>query len=123
MVSGLGNVWVNGQIISTNKGEKELWIESKDIELDTRAHKYIDTFSAELKDAGETGAKLKLGWRDRLEDPIKWSKWFPMSDLDKIQWLRMTGRFIRIRIEDVGPQTIWKLSAIELFGHAGGGRL
>ena len=49
MVSGLGTVWVNGQIISTNKGDKILWIESKDIELNTRDHKYIDTFNAELK--------------------------------------------------------------------------
>lgn len=123
MVSGLGNVWVNGQIISTNKGEKELWIESKDIELDSKHHKYIDAFQAEVKDAGETTAKMKIGWRDRLEDPIKWSDWFPLSNLDKIQWLRLTGRFLRIRIEDVGPETIWKLSAIELFGQNLGGRL
>lgn len=123
MVSGLGNVWVNGQIISTNKGEKELWIESKDIELDTKTHKYIDAVQAELKDAGETKAKLKIGWRDRLEDPLKWSDWFPLSTLDKIHWLRLTGRFLRIRIEDVGPDTIWKLSAIELFGQNMQGRL
>lgn len=123
MVSGLGNVWVNGQIISTNKGEKELWIESKDIELDTKTHKYIDAFQAELKDAGETTAKLKIGWRDRLEDPIKWSDWFGLSTLDRINWLRLTGRFLRIRIEDVGPETIWKLSAVELFGQNLQGRL
>lgn len=123
MVSGLGNIWVNGQLISVNKGEQELWIESKDIELDTRDHKYIDTFNAELKNAGSTTAKIKLGWRDRLEDEIKWSDWFPMSDLDNICWTRFTGRFFRIRIEDKGPETIWKLSALEFFGNRMKGRL
>lgn len=123
MVSGLGNIWVNGQLISVNKGEQELWIESKDIELDTRDHKYIDTFNAELKNAGSTTAKIKLGWRDRLEDEIKWSDWFPMSDLDNICWTRLTGRFFRIRIEDKGPETIWKLSALEFFGNRMKGRL
>ena len=123
MVSGLGNIWVNGQLISVNKGEQELWIESKDIELDTRDHKYIDTFNAELKNAGSTTAKIKLGWRDRLEDEIKWSDWFSMSDLDNICWTRLTGRFFRIRIEDKGPETIWKLSALEFFGNRMKGRL
>lgn len=123
MVSGLGNIWVNNQLISVNKGEQELWIESKDIELDTRDHKYIDTFNAELKNAGSTTAKIKLGWRDRLEDEIKWSDWFPMSDIDNICWTRLTGRFFRIRIEDKGPETIWKLSALEFFGNRMKGRL
>ena len=123
MVSGLGNVWVGDQLISINKGEQELWIESKDIELNTRDHKYIDTFNAELKNAGSTTAKIKIGVRDRLEDDILWTDWFPMSDLDNICWTRLTGRFFRIRIEDKGPQTIWKLSALEFFGNRMKGRL
>lgn len=123
MVSGLGNVWVGDQLISINKGEQELWIESKDIELDTRDHKYIDTFNVELKNAGSTTAKIKIGVRDRLEDDILWTDWFPMSDLDNICWTRLTGRFFRIRIEDKGPQTIWKLSALEFFGNRMKGRL
>lgn len=93
MVSGLGNVYVDGQLISTNKGDQELWIESKDIELNTRGHKYIDTFNAEMKNSGSSTAKIKLGWRDRLEDPIKWTDWFPLSDLDNLCWTRITGRF------------------------------
>ena len=123
MVSGLSHVWVNDRLISTNKGDRELWIESKDIELDSRAHKYIDTFVAELQDAGSSTAKIKLGWRDRLEDEIKWTDWFPMSDRDNICWTRITGRFFRIRIEDKSAETIWKLSALEFFGQVQGGRL
>lgn len=123
MVSGLGNVYVDGQLISTNKGDQELWIESKDIELNTRGHKYIDTFNAEMKNSGSTSAKIKLGWRDRLEDPIKWTDWFPLSDLDNLCWTRITGRFFRVRIEDVGAETIWKLSALEFFGQQMNGRL
>lgn len=123
MVSGLSHVWVNDKLISTSKGDRELWIESKDIELDSRAHKYIDTFVAELQDTGSSTAKIKLGWRDRLEDEIKWTDWFPMSDRDNICWTRITGRFFRIRIEDKSAETIWKLSALEFFGQVQGGRL
>lgn len=123
MVSGLSHVWVNDKLISTSKGDRELWIESKDIELDSRAHKYIDTFVAELQDAGSSTARIKLGWRDRLEDEIKWTDWFPMSDRDNICWTRITGRFFRIRIEDKSAETIWKLSALEFFGQVQGGRL
>lgn len=123
MVSGLGNVWVGDTLISTNRGEEKCWIESKDIELDNRAHKYIDTFNAELRDLGSPTARIKLGWRDRLEDEVKWTKWFPLSDRDNICWTRITGRFLRIRIEDESPQTIWKLSALEFFGTIMKGRL
>lgn len=123
MVSGLSHVWVNDKLISTSKGDRELWIESKDIELNSRAHKYIDTFVAELQDTGSSTAKIKLGWRDRLEDEIKWTNWFPMSDRDNICWTRITGRFFRIRIEDKSAETIWKLSALEFFGQVQGGRL
>lgn len=123
MVSGLSHVWVNDRLISTSKGDRELWIESKDIELDSRAHKYIDTFVAELQDVGSSTAKIKLGWRDRLEDEIKWTDWFPMSDRDNVCWTRITGRFFRIRIEDKSAETIWKLSALEFFGQVQGGRL
>ena len=123
MVSGLGTVWVEGQLISTNKGDKMVWIESKDIELNTRNHKYIDTFNAELKNSGSTTAKIKIGYRDRLEDPIKWTDFLPLSDHDNLCWTRLTARFFRVRIEDEGPQTIWKLSALEFFGNMMKGRL
>lgn len=123
MVSGLGYVWVNGTLISTNRGEKELWIESKDIELDSKAHKYIDTFVAELKDQGSSTAKIKLGYRDRLEDEIQWTDWYPISGNDTMNWTRITARYFRIRIEDKSAETIWKLSALEFFGQVMGGRL
>lgn len=123
MVSGLGYVWVNGTLISTNRGEKELWIESKDIELDSKAHKYIDTFVAELKDQGSSTAKIKLGYRDRLEDEIQWTDWYPISGNDIMNWTRITARYFRIRIEDKSADTIWKLSALEFFGQVMGGRL
>ena len=123
MVSGLGYVWVNGTLISTNRGEKELWIESKDIELDSKAHKYIDTFVAELKDQGSLTAKIKLGYRDRLEDEIQWTDWYPISGNDTMNWTRITARYFRIRIEDKSADIIWKLSALEFFGQVMGGRL
>lgn len=123
MASGLGHVWVDGIPVSTTKGSNSLWIESKDIELGSRAHKYIDTFCGELKNNSDTTAIIKLGWRDRLEDSVKWTKEFPLSDFDKLCWTRITGRFFRIRIEDIDPTTIWKLSALEFFGKVGGGRL
>lgn len=123
MVSGLGHVWVDGNLISTNQGERDLWIESKDIELDSKAHKYIDTFVAELRDAGETQARIKIGYRDRLEDPLQWTDWFSMADQDLMHWLRITTRYFRVRIEDAGAKSIWKLSALEFFGQVMGGRL
>lgn len=123
MVSGLGHVWVDGNLISTSQGERDLWIESKDIELDSKAHKYIDTFVAELRDAGETQARIKIGYRDRLEDPLQWTDWFSMADQDLIHWLRITTRYFRVRIEDAGAKSIWKLSALEFFGQVMGGRL
>jgi hypothetical protein len=123
MVSGLGHVWVDGNLISTTQGERDLWIESKDIELGSKAHKYIDTFVAELRDAGETQAKIKIGYRDRLEDPLQWTDWFSMADQDLMHWLRITTRYFRVRIEDAGAKSIWKLSALEFFGQVMGGRL
>ena len=89
----------------------------------SRASEYIDTFVAELKDQGSTTAKIKLGWRDRLEDPLQWTDWFPMADRDNVCWTRITGRYFRIRIEDKSAETIWKLSALEFFGQVMGGRL
>lgn len=123
MVSGLGHVWVDRNLISTSQGERNLWIESKDIELDSKAHKYIDTFVAELRDAGETQARIKIGYRDRLEDPLQWTDWFSMADQDLMHWLRITTRYFRVRIEDAGAKSIWKLSALEFFGQVMGGRL
>lgn len=123
MVSGLGHVWVDGNLISTSQGERDLWIESKDIELGSKAHKYIDTFVAELRDAGETQARIKIGYRDRLEDPLQWTDWFSMADQDLMHWLRITTRYFRVRIEDAGAKSIWKLSALEFFGQVMGGRL
>lgn len=123
MVSGLGHIWVDGNLISTSQGERDLWIESKDIELDSKAHKYIDTFVAELRDAGETQARIKIGYRDRLEDPLQWTDWFSMADQDLMHWLRITTRYFRVRIEDAGAKSIWKLSALEFFGQVMGGRL
>lgn len=123
MVSGLGHVWVDGNLISISQGERDLWIESKDIELDSKAHKYIDTFVAELRDAGETQARIKIGYRDRLEDPLQWTDWFSMADQDLMHWLRITTRYFRVRIEDAGAKSIWKLSALEFFGQVMGGRL
>lgn len=123
MVSGLGHVWVDGDLISTSQGERDLWIESKDIELGSKAHKYIDTFVAELRDAGETQARIKIGYRDRLEDPLQWTDWFSMADQDLMHWLRITTRYFRVRIEDAGAKSIWKLSALEFFGQVMGGRL
>lgn len=123
MVSGLGHVWVDGNLISTSQGERDLWIESKDIELDSKAHKYIDTFVAELRDAGETQARIKIGYRDRLEDPLQWTDWFSLADQDLMHWLRITTRYFRVRIEDAGAKSIWKLSALEFFGQVMGGRL
>jgi hypothetical protein len=123
MVSGLGHVWVDGNLISTSQGERDLWIESKDIELDSKAHKYIDTFVAELRDAGETQARIKIGYRDRLEDSLQWTDWFSMADQDLMHWLRITTRYFRVRIEDAGAKSIWKLSALEFFGQVMGGRL
>lgn len=123
MVSGLGHVWVDGNLISTSQGERDLWIESKDIELDSKAHKYIDTFVAELRDAGETQARIKIGYRDRLEDPLQWTDWFSMADQDLMHWLRITTRYFRVRIEDASAKSIWKLSALEFFGQVMGGRL
>lgn len=123
MVSGLGHVWVDENLISTSQGERDLWIESKDIELDSKAHKYIDTFVAELRDAGETQARIKIGYRDRLEDPLQWTDWFSMADQDLMHWLRITTRYFRVRIEDAGAKSIWKLSALEFFGQVMGGRL
>lgn len=123
MVSGLGHVWVDGNLISTSQGERDLWIESKDIELDSKAHKYIDTFVAELRDAGETQARIKIGYRDRLEDPLQWTDWFSMADQDLMHWLRITTRYFRVRIEDASAKNIWKLSALEFFGQVMGGRL
>lgn len=123
MVSGLGHVWIDGNLISTSQGERDLWIESKDIELDSKAHKYIDAFVAELRDAGETQARIKIGYRDRLEDPLQWTDWFSMADQDLMHWLRITTRYFRVRIEDASVKSIWKLSALEFFGQVMGGRL
>lgn len=123
MVSGLARISVNGKLYNTSSQAEPCWIESKDIDLETRDQKYIDTFFVEHKCEGETEARIQFGWRDRLQDPITWGDWFMIKDSDDINWTRFTARYLKIRIEDENPIWPWKLSCIDVFGRMMKGRL
>lgn len=122
MAQGISRIIINGKNISSGSLVDACWIESIDLEL-AEVELYIDALKAEIKDLGETTAKLYLGWKYRLEDELTWEEPVLLNDLDPIFWTRFTGRFIRLRIEDTTPSALWKLSSLELFGHKGGGRL
>lgn len=123
MVSGLAKIEINGKLYNSASSAEECWIESKDLDLDNSAQKYIDTFFVEHKSAGETEARIQFGWRDRLQDPITWGEEFPIKDLDLINWTRFTARYFKIRIKDKNPIWLWKLSCIDIFGQHVQGRL
>lgn len=122
MAQGISRIIINGKNISSGSLVDACWIESIDLEL-AEAELYVDALKAEMRDLGETTAKLYLGWKYRLEDELTWEEPVLLNDLDPIFWTRFTGRFIRLRIEDTTPSALWKLSSLELFGHKGGGRL
>ena len=122
MAQGISRIIINGKNISSGSLVDACWIESIDLEL-AEVELYVDALKAEMKDLGETTAKLYLGWKYRLEDELTWEEPVLLNDLDPIFWTRFTGRFIRLRIEDTTPSALWKLSSLELFGHKGGGRL
>ena len=123
MASGLARIVINGEQFNTNSQAEPCWIESRDLDLETRDQKYVDTFFTEHKCNGETKCKIKFGWRDRLQDPIQWGDWFNVVDTDDINWTRFTARYLRIRVQDDNPIWPWKLSAIDLFGRMMKGRL
>lgn len=122
MAQGISRIIINGKNISSGSLVDACWIESIDLEL-AEVELYVDALKAEIKDLGETTAKLYLGWKYRLEDELTWEEPVLLNDLDPIFWTRFTGRFIRLRIEDTTPSALWKLSSLELFGHKSGGRL
>lgn len=123
MVSGLARIKIDGKLYNTSSEAAPCWIESKDLDFNERNQKYVDTFFVEHKSEGETAARMKFGWRDRLEDPITWGEWFMIKDMDNINWTRFTARYFRIRIEDENPIWPWKLSCIDIFGTMMKGRL
>lgn len=122
MAQGISRIIVDGKSISSGSLVDACWIESIDLEL-SDAELYVDALKAELKDVGDTTALLYLGWKYRQEENITWEEPVPLRDFDPIHWTRFTGRFLRLRIEDTTPSTLWKLSSLELFGHKSGGRL
>lgn len=122
MTQGISKVTINGGENEARLYSDPCWIESIDLEL-AEVELYIDALKAEMKNLGETTAMLKVGWKNRLEDPLVWGEPIQLSDLDPIFWTRFTARYIRLRIEDETPSTLWKLSSLEFFGHKGGGRL
>lgn len=122
MTQGISIIKINGTNISSGSTNASCWLESVDLELGD-AELYVDTIKAELRDLGETTAVIKLGWKCRREDQIQWLDAIPLCDFDPIAWRRFTGRYIRIRLEDLTPSSLWKFSALELFGQKAGGRL
>lgn len=122
MTQGISKVTINGGENEARLYSDPCWIESIDLEL-AEVELYIDALKAEMKNLGETTAVLKVGWKNRLEDPLVWEEPIQLSDLDPIFWTRFTARYIRLRFEDETPSSLWKLSSLEFFGHKGGGRL
>lgn len=45
------------------------------------------------------------------------------ADGDGMNWMRAPeARYLAIRVEDLAPQSIWNITAIEFWGHVVGGR-
>ena len=102
---------------------------SKDLDLGTSdEEKYIDTIMLDITyPAGDDRPiELYVSWclKDRMDDAEIWSGEARIFDEDHPVFdIRETTRYIKLKLIDYFPTTIWQLGRIIFMGEVVGGRI
>jgi len=115
----------NGAVIDQRTGNTVAsFLETKDLDFDRRQFlKYVDVLVAEVTDADQLQkVDVNVGYRDTLDGNIIWVGPYSLADLAEALFMRITSRYIRIRIASDSVGVFWRLAAIEVFGRLHGRR-
>lgn len=119
--------------IGENVGTSECNVESRPIQIHPQGREcYIDGVRVEIKAdtyVDLANAYFRIGWTDKLDDTVNWysdpntgSDEFSLQNANSVYDVRFESRFVHFEVVDEQIQSQWKLSAIELYGHAVKGR-
>ena len=114
-----------GDVIDEKSGNPiAAFLETKDMDFDRRQYmKYVDVIVAEVTDAEELEkVDVNVGYRDSLDGDLTWVGPFSLADLAEALFMRITARYIRIRIASDSVGVFWRLAALEVFGRFHGRR-
>jgi hypothetical protein len=125
--AGLTNVVIkeDGDVIRQITGNPiAAFLETKDLDFDRRQFlKYIDVITAEVTDAEQLeNVDVNVGYRDTLGGTITWVGPFSLEELAEALFMRITARYVRIRIASDSVGVFWRLAALEVFGRFHGRR-
>lgn len=117
-----GYVWAHEQGVNGNGAAISAYAHSKPLDCgDPRQAKFVDQIRLRLRDVAGTGLRVSVGYQDALEDEISWGADIPASDGFDVEFVRLSGVFIRFRIscDQIGDDFL--LAGFELLGELDGG--
>ena len=126
--NGQSNITVkdsNGNVIAEKSGNPiAAFLETKDLDFDRRQFmKYVDVLVAEVDDAEKLGlVEVDIGYRNTLDGAINWTGPYSLADLAEALFVRITARYIRLRIASDSVGVFWRLGGMEVFGRLHGRR-
>jgi hypothetical protein len=112
----------------TGSTQSQVYLESKDLDLGTSdQEKYLDVIVLDITypQGDDTPRELYLSWclKDRMDDAEVWEDQVRIFDEDfPVFDIRETTRYIKLKIIDYFPVTIWQLARIIFYGELVGGR-
>ncbi|HWI69921.1 MAG TPA: hypothetical protein VNS88_16390 [Nitrospiraceae bacterium] len=113
----------------TGNTQSMVFLESKDLDLgDSDQDKYIDAVILDVTypkgDDVPREIYVQLCFKDRMDDVEVWEDPARLFDEDHPVFdVRETARYVKLRLTDYFPVTIWQLGRIIFLGEFVGGRL
>lgn len=103
----------------------ESFIETKDLDFGEPArHKQILGFILEIQGyADQAFLSLKVGWRNKLSQPLTWGPEILIAPADPIYYRPPASRYYRLHFRDTFVSQTWKINRIQILGRPAGGRL
>lgn len=111
-----------GKVISHYKlldaGGGVAWLESRELDLgNPRDLKYLGLVRI-VFDSYPSGLKVRIGYRDRLDEERTWVDYVPEKGLI---YPHITSLYYTIRVFDENPSIKWKFTELEFYGLVEGG--
>lgn len=113
----------------TGQTEAMVFLQSKDLDLGTSdMEKYIDAIILDITypRGDDVPREIYLSWclKDRMDDAEVWEPEVRVFDEDHPVFdIRETARYVKIKLTDYFPVTIWQMARIIFLGEVVGGRL
>lgn len=100
------------------------FLETKDLDFDRRQFmKYVDVVVAEVTDTEDLDkVVVNVGYKDNLKDDVTWVGPYTLAQLAEALFMRITARYIRMRIASDSVGVFWRLGSLEFFGRFHGRR-